>query len=142
MKKHKGQSVVEFALVLPLFLFILFGIIYSGMMFHDYATLSNIARAITREAAVSASPDSDSNYSNIKLYYTPRLGDLMTKFYTPVGSDPISIVKTHDEVNGDIIQTTINMQLNVNGLFLDMILPKAFGVQYYMRKEPNTSSST
>ena len=123
MKKHKGQSVVEFALVLPLFLFILFGIIYSGMMFHDYATLSNIARAITREAAV-------------------RLGNLMTKFYTPVGSDPISIVKTHDEANGDIIQTTINMQLNVNGLFLDMILPKAFGVQYYMRKEPNTSSST
>lgn len=138
MKKHKGQSVVEFALVLPLFLFILFGIIYSGMMFHDYATLSNIARASTREAAVSASND----FSAIKASYKLKLNDLMTSFYKPEGSDPISIVKTHDEVNGDIIQTTINMQLNVNGLFLDMILPKAFGVQYYMKKEPFTSSST
>ena len=53
MKGHKGQSVVEFALVLPLFLFIMFGVIYTGMMFHDYATLSNIARSSAREAAVS-----------------------------------------------------------------------------------------
>ena len=54
MKKHKGQSVVEFALVLPLFLFIMFGVIYTGMLFHDYATLSNIARTSAREAAVTA----------------------------------------------------------------------------------------
>ena len=133
MKKHKGQSVVEFALMLPLFLFIMFGIIYSGMMFHDYSTLSNIARACTREAAVSATED----YTGIEKYYADKLknGGLMTSFYKPVGSDPISIVqKTEDEIK--VIETTINMQLSVNGFLIDMIVPKSFGVRYYMRKEP------
>ena len=136
MKKHKGQSVVEFALVLPLFLFIMFGVIYSGMMFHDYTTLSNIARASAREAAVSATSD----YSDIKVYYSAQLRNLMTSFYKPAGSEPISIVQTHDPINNsDVIESTINMQLNMNGFFVDMILPKTFGVQYYMQKEPYTN---
>ena len=136
MKKHKGQSVVEFALVLPLFLFIMFGVIYSGMLFHDYATLSNIARASAREAAVSDTSD----YTDIKSYYTPQLQYLMTRFYKPAGSEPISIVQKHDAVNNsDIIESTIVMQLDVNGFFVDMILPKTFGVQYYMQKEPYTN---
>ena len=136
MKKHKGQSVVEFALVLPLFLFIMFGIIYSGMMFHDYITLSNIARSCSRDVAISAK-DSSVSIGDAKTYYTPQLNSLMTSFYKPVGDDPITIVQ-----DGDVIQTTINMQLNVEGFFVDMILPKGFGVRYYMKKEPFTSSSS
>ena len=131
MKKHKGQSVVEFALVLPLFLFIMFGIIYTGMMFHDYSTLSNIARASTREAAVSATED----YGTIATYYAGKLGGLMTDFYTPADTNPITIVKIN-EGNYDVIQTTINMQLKANGFLIDMIVPRSFGVRYYMRKEP------
>lgn len=139
MKKHKGQSVVEFALVLPLFLFIMFGVIYTGMMFHDYSTLSNIARASAREAAVSATSD----YTDIKSHYTSQLRGLMTSFYKPAGSEPISIVQTHDdENNSDIVKSTIIMQLNVNGFFVDMILPKTFGVEFYMQKEPYTSSTS
>ena len=137
MKGHKGQSVVEFALVLPLFLFIMFGVIYTGMMFHDYATLSNIARACTREAAVSATE----NYSGIEGRYAEKLlrGGLMTSFYKPVGSRPIAIVqKSEEEGKVKVIETTINMQLNVNGFFLDMIVPQTFGVRYYMLKEPIT----
>lgn len=129
MKRHKGQSVVEFALVLPLFLFIMYGIIYTGMMFHDYSTLSNIARACTREAAVSAT----NNYTKIETDYKDRLNGLLTNFYTPVGSKPITIEQTDG-----VIQTTINMQLNVNGFLIDMIVPRTFGIRYYMQKEPIT----
>ena len=133
MKKHKGQSVVEFALVLPLFLFIMFGVIYTGMMFHDYATLSNIARACTREAAVSATED----YGEIAGNYLKRVRNdgLMTDFYKLADTDPIIIRRVQDET-GDYIQTTINMQLKANGFFIDMIVPRAFGVRYYMQKEP------
>ena len=53
MKKQKGQSLVEFALVVPLFLLLIFGLIYSGMLFHDYTSLSNIARSAAREAAIT-----------------------------------------------------------------------------------------
>ena len=69
MKKQKAQVLVEFALILPLFLLILLGIIYSGMLFHDYNTLSNIARSCAREAAVVGTLD-ESAISNIKGHYT------------------------------------------------------------------------
>ena len=134
MRKHKGQAIVEFALVLPLFLLMIFGIIYSGMMFHDYSTISNIARATTREAAVFAGGEDE--LGEIADHYKERLNNgLLTSFYIPVGDNPIVITQ-----DGDVIQTTINMQLNVNGFFVDMILPKAFGVRYYMQKEPYTNS--
>lgn len=140
MKKHKGQSTVEFALVLPLFLFIMFGIIYTGMMYHDYTTLSNIARSIAREAAVTAGND-DQTYSDIadNAYYKDQLNNLMTSFYKPVGQIVINPVKKGTKDEG--VEATINMQLNVNGFFVDMILPKGFGVRYYMKKEPFITSS-
>lgn len=138
MKKHKGQSVVEFALVLPLFLFIMFGIIYTGMMFHDYTTLSNIARSSAREAAISATY----NYSEIAKYYKDnQLDELMTSFYKKADSNPIVIERVKPSTEEEGVQSTINMQLNVKGFFVDMILPKTFGVRYYMKKEPFTSSS-
>lgn len=140
MKKHKGQSTVEFALVLPLFLLIMFGIIYTGMMFHDYTTLSNIARSIAREAAVSAGND-DQTYADIadNEDYNAQLRNLMTSFYKPVGK--IVIKPVNKGTNDEGVEATINMQLNVNGFFVDMILPKGFGVRYYMKKEPFITSS-
>ena len=134
MKKHKGQSVVEFALVLPLFLFIMFGIIYTGMMFHDYTTLSNIARSSAREASVSGTgPESSGRYTEIESHYLNQF-NLMTNFYKPVGSPPLTVKQS----NG-VIESTIIMQLNVNGFFVDMILPETFGVSYYMKKDPFTN---
>ena len=53
MKKQKGQVIIEFALILPLFIILLFGIIYCGMLFYDYSTLSNVARAAARERAIT-----------------------------------------------------------------------------------------
>ena len=138
MKKHKGQSVVEFALVLPLFLFIMFGVIYTGMLFHDYATLSNIARSSAREAAVSATD----NYRGIETHYEPHLEALMTGFYKKADSNPIVIEPVNHGSDIEGVRSTITMQLNVDGFFLDMILPKTFGVTFYMKKEPYTNSST
>ena len=128
MKKYKGQVIVEFALILPLFFFIIYSIIYSGMLFHDYSTLSNIARASAREAALS----DESQYDTIAGNYESQLDTLMTNFYTKIGPKPIVIVPEGD----DGVKTTINMRLNVSGYFVDMILPQTFDVQYYMRKEP------
>lgn len=131
MKRHKGQVVVEFALILPLFLLIMYGIIYSGMMFHDYVTLSNIARSGAREAAITGGPATTGRYTSIEERYENQIENLMTSFYVK-GNPAVVIQDTSD--NG--VQATINMNLNVHGFFADMILPQSFGVQYYMRKEP------
>lgn len=50
---EKGQSLVESAIVLPIFLLLVFAIAQLGMLFHDYVTLTDSVRAGARRAAVS-----------------------------------------------------------------------------------------
>jgi len=50
----RGQSLVEFALILPLFLVIVFGIVDFGMAFHSYITVTNAAREGARLGVVQA----------------------------------------------------------------------------------------
>ena len=52
MTRQRGQSVVEFALVLPMFALLLFGLIYGGIMFLQYFNMSNDSRAEARRYAV------------------------------------------------------------------------------------------
>ncbi len=52
MHNQKAQGIVEFALVLPLFLLLVMGIIYFGMAFSDYLTMSNTVRSIAHEASL------------------------------------------------------------------------------------------
>ncbi len=48
----RGQSLVEFALVLPPLLLILLGIIQFGFIFNSYVTLTNAAREGAREGTI------------------------------------------------------------------------------------------
>jgi Flp pilus assembly protein TadG len=48
-----GQTMVEFTLVLPILMVVLFGIIQFGITFKDYVTLTDAVRAGARTAAVS-----------------------------------------------------------------------------------------
>ncbi|MDQ3867660.1 MAG: pilus assembly protein [Actinomycetota bacterium] len=43
----------EFALVLPILAFLLFAVVQFGIVFHNYITITDAARAGAREAAVS-----------------------------------------------------------------------------------------
>jgi len=54
LKNDKGQALVEFALVLPLLLLLLFGIIEFGRVFGAELTVSNSAREGARVGAVGA----------------------------------------------------------------------------------------
>jgi Flp pilus assembly protein TadG len=53
-KREDGQSLVEFALVVPIFLLVLFAIVDFGMAFHAWITVSNSAREGARIGAVHA----------------------------------------------------------------------------------------
>jgi Flp pilus assembly protein TadG len=50
---ERGQTMVEFAIVLPIFVTLLFGIIQFGIAFNNYITITDAARAGARVAAVS-----------------------------------------------------------------------------------------
>lgn len=53
LKSPDGQTMVEFALVLPLLAMLLFGIIQFGIVFNNYLDLTDATRAGARKAAVS-----------------------------------------------------------------------------------------
>ncbi len=52
-RDDRGQSFVEFVLVLPVLLLILFAIMQMGIVFHNYITITDSVREGARVAAVS-----------------------------------------------------------------------------------------
>jgi Flp pilus assembly protein TadG len=52
--REKGQSLAEFALVVPIFLLLIFAIVDFGMGFHAYITVTNSAREGARVGAVGS----------------------------------------------------------------------------------------
>ncbi len=53
IKDERGQTMTEFAFVLPILLVVLFGIIQFGIAFNNYVALTDAARAASRKGAVS-----------------------------------------------------------------------------------------
>jgi Flp pilus assembly protein TadG len=53
LARERGQTMVEFTLVLPVLLVVLFGIIQFGLTFNNYVALTDAVRAGARTAAVS-----------------------------------------------------------------------------------------
>ncbi len=106
MKRQKGQDIVEFALLLPIFLLVLCGIIYCGFMFGDYQTVQGIVRNAAREAAVvghypeSADPlqSKIDNYKIIAAKYNKILKEqnVITHLYVP-DSNGVQVEATNDK---------------------------------------------
>ena len=136
MRRQKGQAVIEFAVVLPLFLLLVFGIIYSGMLFYDYSSLSNLARSSAREAAISQS----TNYSEIQNHYKSRTLDLTTSLYTPANTEnPLLISYNSTE---DSVEVTITMKLNTASTLMQMVLPDEYTIDYYMKRDNQSNQSS
>ena len=53
MRREDGQAITEFALILPVLVALLLGIIQFGIVFNNYLTITDAARAGARKAAVS-----------------------------------------------------------------------------------------
>ena len=135
MRKQKGQSLVEFALVFPFFLLLVFGVIYSGMLFYDYSTLSNVARSAARERAITKTDTgSDQIISN---YFKDGkfIHGQTTSLYSP-GMPPMVI-----ETNNDDIVVTINMQLGDRSPLMEIVLPDHYSIIYHMRKDYKETTS-
>jgi len=68
--RKRGQAIVETALILPIIVLILMGIIDFGLMFNNYLVINNAAREGARNAAVGTS---DTNVKNMILNMTSTL---------------------------------------------------------------------
>ncbi|KRQ86266.1 TadE-like protein [Caloramator mitchellensis] len=70
--KNKGQALVEFAIILPILIFIIAGIIEFGMMLNSYLTIQNASREGARYGIMGAN---DSEIIQIVRNISPNLDD-------------------------------------------------------------------
>ena len=120
MKRQKGQDIVEFALLLPIFLLVLCGIIYCGFMFGDYQTVQGIVRNAAREAAVvghytpSADPSQEptDNYEIIAAKYNKILKEqnVITHLYVP-DAKGVQVYATND--NNEKPENSVHAKLKL-----------------------------
>lgn len=75
MNRQKGQGILEFAIILPLFLLFSIGILFFGMMFADYVALNSIASRAAREASLITKEDymkSGYNYDKVRQKFSEQ----------------------------------------------------------------------
>jgi Flp pilus assembly protein TadG len=75
LQSQKGAAVVEFAVILPLLLLIVFGIVEFGFIFYNQAILTNASREGARRAIVFQT-DSDDN----RIYSGPAVEDAVNQY--------------------------------------------------------------
>ena len=138
MGKQKGQSLIEFALVFHFLLFLILGIIYSGMLFYDYSTLSNIARSAARERAVADSSVQTSTIIGHYFVNNQFSPHIITSLYGPAKQNPFVI--QNGASDSDDIVVTITMQLGRRPPIVEVILPEQYSIVYHMRKDYKETS--
>ena len=104
-RQPNGQSMVEFALVLPVFLLIVFGLIDAGRLVFMNSTLSQASREAARTASVEAywvgrtdpscgtfgGPVCPADTATLKAHMTAAANQMMA----PFGADPRHVDPRH-----------------------------------------------
>lgn len=70
LKQKRGQSLVETAIVLPLILILIMGIIDFGFLFNNYIVISNASREAARKGSLGGS---DTDITQLIQNYTTTL---------------------------------------------------------------------
>lgn len=100
IRSQRGQTMVEFAMVLPILCLLLFGVIQFGITFNNYVTLTDAVRAASRKAAVSR--QSSTRTSDIQTAFYDSASDLdKSKLPAPTvtstwqHADPVTVCATY-----------------------------------------------
>ncbi len=152
MRKQRGQSAIEFALMAPIIFMMIFGMIYGGIMFMQYMHYSNAVRTAARQIAVSTAAKRESMKEDQKKWLTELWKkEAGVKFYEPTVD--INIVNNYASDDTDkttplgkdvVINVTFLRAVNIP-VILDMVdfPPKTINtIQYRMRVEEAGSSTT
>ncbi|WP_196593967.1 TadE family protein [Pectinatus sottacetonis] len=129
---QKGQSIVELAFVLPMFLLFFLGIAYLGMIFADYLTLSEIARDSARYAAVMPA---DTTAAQIRGRYSDRkLPASLYKWDYSSGAD-FAVVLDQGAAGDKFVEVTLKAEINNNQNVFSLVLPAELSASCKMRRE-------
>jgi len=99
IKKENGASAVEFAIILPLLVVLIFGIVEFGIAYNNYLAITHAAREGARLAAVDL--------------YNPDLENIIRDRAYPVTPDSISITWPPEPKIGDPVVVEIKYSIHI-----------------------------
>jgi len=115
---QKGQALVETALVLPIIILILAGIMDFGLLFNNYLVIANAAREGARSAAVGSS---DSSINSLIASMTATLDQTKVKItIAPVDSS---------RKKGDEVTVTVQYDYTLITPVISAIIPNPVHVK-------------
>lgn len=116
LKEEKGQSIVEFAIILPVLLLVLCGIIDFGWIYSNELSLNNCTREGARYGSIHAGE------ANAEEMITNRILDVSTDSLKKDMTIEVSFTNTTDPTAGDVIITVesrIDILTPIVGVFFD-----------------------
>ena len=114
---NRGTAIIEFVIVMPLFFLMLFGMLYGGIMLHDYNGLNELTRAAARAGAIEQTDDSNKEdeentesptkkVARVKKFIADNGNNYLLLY--AVNNDAVS-VKDDEQINGeDAIQVVVS----------------------------------
>lgn len=113
LRGERGAAAVEFAMLLPILLMLVFGIIQYGFYFWAKQGGSDIARDAARQAAVGSRPDCSDFQSYVKDEIDKLTGSgasaAVTRVYT--AADPTVGVQVGDAVTVTVQFTSVDLHI-------------------------------
>jgi Flp pilus assembly protein TadG len=110
IRDERGQTMTEFAIVLPFLCILLFGIVQLGMVWRDYVTVTDAARAGARKAAVS-------RHSNPSTQGCSTVRSSASDLDASLLGCSVSVVGAVDRPGADVtVEVTYPYSINVMGV--------------------------
>lgn len=135
----EGQTIVEFAIIFPLFMFIFIGFVYMGMVFHDYLAITYFTREAARSSVVGTTKAAIT--TDATTNHRLSLTNLYTVDLTSTADFDI-VQKKDDNLGGDFVTVTVTARKNTDRslAIIDGCLPATLTSSLYMRVETNAGT--
>ena len=146
--RQKGQSIVEFAIVLPFLILIVLGIMYSGFIYSDYEAINDLARMAARDASVmtreSYNTAKDSSDASAGIVGFSELETQYEAFELPNNLYVLHDVSIAYDATNQRVAVTVTAELNpdsgsLSGAFSNILgtdsVLRTLTVQYRMHCE-------
>jgi Flp pilus assembly protein TadG len=140
MKQYKqsGQSVVEFALILPLLVLFLVAILEWGLVLYDKAIITNAAREGAR-AGIVATPGTARSAASVKNLAETAANLYLSNNLVTFGADTPSVTESLTGLSSINDTVTVTVTYNYNWMalpnFLAVISPVPLSSKSTMRFE-------
>ena len=113
LRDQRGQTVTEFALVLPLLMMVLLAILQFGLLFRDYLAVTDAVRAGARKGAVSRHVTTPGGPEKACKDAVEKAA---TDLNVPPGPDGIVVTCTSTWAPGDDLKVTATYPYDISVL--------------------------